>query len=157
MNATTFPGFDTAPSSDDPKARLDGAEVTKRFLLAGDAHVTFVSQRTGTRFTYRVAAPKEGPGAGVRFVSVLAGPDAYTFLGTIFRDNGRFAWSKKSPVGEGAPSVKAFAWCWRHLVAGDMPPELEIWHEGKCGKCGRRLTDPASISRGLGSTCAGRS
>ena len=30
---------------------------------------------------------------------------------------------------------------------------VEIWHEGKCGKCGRPLTVPSSIENGLGPSC----
>jgi hypothetical protein len=146
-------GFDQ-----EPKARLNDAETSVRFMLAGDAHITFVSQRTGVRFTYRVAAPKKNAQATVRFVSVLTGPDSYSFIGTIFVERNAFVWSStKSAIGADAPSVKAFAWTWRHLASGDMPAEIEVWHEGKCGKCGRRLTDPASIASGLGPICAGRS
>jgi hypothetical protein len=146
----TLPGF-----SDEPKARLNGAEQSVRFMLAGDAHVTIVSIRTGTRFTYRVAAPKQGPSAAVRFVSVLTSPDTYTFLGTIFiQQQNRFAHSMKSPIGPDAPSVKAFAWVWRHLSTGIMPAQIEMWHEGKCGRCGRRLTTPTSIATGMGPECS---
>ena len=157
MNSPTLPGFDDAASSD--KARLSDAETSVRFMLAGDAHITFVSQRTAARFTYRVSAPrKQGQASPVRFVSVLTGPDTYSFIGTIFVERNAFVWSQtKSTINADAPSVKAFAWTWRHLASGDMPTEIEVWHEGKCGKCGRRLTDPASIASGLGPICAGRS
>jgi hypothetical protein len=37
-----------------------------------------------------------------------------------------------------------------------MHPELAVYHEGRCGACGRRLTTPESISSGLGPVCAGR-
>ena len=146
---STLPGFDI-----EPKARLNSAETSVRFMLAGDAHVTIVSQRTGTRFTYRVAAPKEGPSAGVRFVSVLTSPDSYTYIGTIFVQQNRFAWTKKSPIGQDAPSVKAFAWTWKYLSTGTMPAAIEMWHEGKCGRCGRRLTTPSSIATGMGPECS---
>jgi hypothetical protein len=153
MNIPMLPGIDDRGA--EPKARLNDAETSVQFMLAGDAHVTFVSQRTGTRYTYRVAAPRD-PSAGVRFVSVLTSPDTYSYIGTIFVQQNRFAWTKKSAISADAPSVKAFAWVWGHLSTGQMPPELEVWHEGRCGKCGRRLTDPASIASGLGPICAGR-
>jgi hypothetical protein len=31
--------------------------------------------------------------------------------------------------------------------------EFEVWHEGKCGKCGRALT-PSSILTGIGPECS---
>jgi hypothetical protein len=44
------------------------------------------------------------------------------------------------------------------MVQGKTPAEvdLEVWHEGRCGACGRRLTVPESIERGLGPECYGR-
>jgi hypothetical protein len=36
----------------------------------------------------------------------------------------------------------------------DVPPGYTIEHCGRCGRCGHPLTDPVSIARGLGPTCA---
>jgi hypothetical protein len=44
----------------------------------------------------------------------------------------------------------AFGWAWRHPDSD----KLEVWHEGRCGRCGRRLTVPESIESGLGPECA---
>jgi hypothetical protein len=33
---------------------------------------------------------------------------------------------------------------------------MELWHEGRCGKCGRALTVPESIESGLGPVCESR-
>ena len=33
---------------------------------------------------------------------------------------------------------------------------VQVWHEGRCGKCGRKLTVPESLTSGLGPECAGR-
>lgn len=33
---------------------------------------------------------------------------------------------------------------------------LQVWHEGRCGRCGRKLTVPSSIETGLGPECAGK-
>jgi uncharacterized protein DUF6011 len=139
-------------------ARIVDAAASFKFLVSGRAHATFVSQRTGARYTYRVVLPRgEGPEATVRFVSVLTAPDTYVFIGTCILRQDRFAHSVKSAIGGQAPSVRAFAWVWSHLAAGRTPPGAEVWHEGRCGRCGRRLTDPASIASGLGPICGGRS
>lgn len=124
-----------------------------RFALAGNATFTIVSKKTGTRFTYRVRQAETG---GAHFVSVLTGADNesdYAFLGTIFPRG--FFHGKKSRIGADAPSAKAFAWFWRHVVQGKVDG-CEVWHEGKCGRCGRKLTVPESIETGLGPECAGR-
>lgn len=138
-------------------ARIENPAHILAFLLAGNAHATFVSQRTGTRFTYRVSVPKRrdaNAGEPPHFVSVLTGPDHYEYLGCIYRRT-MYAHGRKSRIGEDATSAKTFAWLWKFLSAGQMPPECEVWHEGRCSKCGRQLTDPESIARGLGAKCAG--
>jgi hypothetical protein len=152
------PSF-TAETDDAPglRAELSGPAVTIAFMLAGNAHVTFQSRRTGTRFTYRVRRAQARDGAApVCFVAVLTGPDNYDYLGFI-RHGSYVPGGRQSRIGADAPSAVAFAWVWKCLSAGKMHPELAVYHEGRCGRCGRRLTTPESVARGLGETCAGRS
>jgi hypothetical protein len=131
------------------------SELTKEhrraYLLSGDATATVVSKKTGARFTYRVRKGEDK--LSPHFVSVLTGPENtsnYTFLGTIFAD-GAYRHGKKSPIPLYAPSAAAFAWSWAHLES----EELQVYHLGRCGRCGRPLTTPESIERGLGPVCAG--
>ena len=136
-------------------AMTDGA-AAKRFLLAGNARVTFVSEKTGARFTYRVRAKKVDGGKVLHFVGVLTGSnneDDYTFLGTVFEGT-KFVHGRKSEIAPTAPSAKAFGWAWSHLATGALPPSCEVHHEGRCGRCGRALTVPESIESGLGPVCA---
>lgn len=160
------------------RSPLTGCAPIAKFVLAGNAYFTVVSKKTGTRFTYRVRRAEEGDDARPWFVAVLSGPQNeadYTYLGTIFHQRGgylRFFHGKKSRVGADAPSVKAFAWFFQVLevaCAGPVPPraeeamrarslleQVEVWHEGRCGRCGRKLTVPESVAAGLGPDCAGR-
>jgi hypothetical protein len=34
-----------------------------------------------------------------------------------------------------------------------LPPDAEVMHEGRCACCGRPLTVPESIERGIGPDC----
>ncbi len=148
----------SAPAST-TSASIASAPHALRFMLAGDAHITFVSMKTGTRFTYNVRLADRRPGDTrplPHFVSVLTAPEHYEFLGTLFDGKG-FAFGKKSRISQDAPSAKAFLWVWRHLRDGKATPDLEIHHEGRCGRCGRRLTVPESIETGLGPECAKKS
>lgn len=133
--------------------RLLTAEETLAFALAGRAIFTLVSAKTGSRFTFRVSRCKGESEDRPWFVSVLTGPDQYTYLGSIFPGSLRFNRGKKSPIGTDAASFRAFSWSWEAFRAGQMPTALEVWHEGRCGRCGRRLTVPASILSGLGPEC----
>jgi hypothetical protein len=139
-------------------ARFTAAEAANRFMTSGNATVTLVSTRTGTRFTYKVRAADDGD---VFFVSLLGGPDNesdYRYLGRIAR--GVFWAGRKTPkpgdVGKDAPSSLAFRWAWERLAKGILLDTLEIWHEGRCGRCNRKLTVPSSIASGLGPECAGK-
>jgi len=139
--------------------RLMTAESALAFLRAGKATVTLVSEKTGTRFTYRVSAAPDG--TDTFFVALLNGPDNtgdYKYLGRIAR--GIFWAGRKVPrpgdIGPDAPSAVAFTWAWKALVRGTVPAALQIWHEGRCGRCARKLTVPASIASGFGPECIGR-
>lgn len=145
-------------SADDagPRAELVDPARTVRFMLAGDAHVTFQSRKTGQRFTYRVRVA-EGASPS-HFVDVLTGPDnggSYEYLGCVF-DRRAYAHGRKSRIDRTAPSALAFTWVWSRLTAGEMHPKLAVYHEGRCGRCGRRLTTPESVETGLGPICAGK-
>lgn len=138
------------------EARIIDAQAAKAYILAGKAIVTLRSVRTGVRFTFRVTRAK---GDGPYFVSVLTGPDnttSYSYHGTLFDVEGDVVVTSKSRVTAEAPSAKAFAWSWRKLREGQFPAELEVFHSGRCGRCGRLLTDPDSVTVGLGPICRGR-
>lgn len=126
----------------------------RRFILAGNATFTIVSAKTGTRFTYKIRAKNVAVGRTLYFVSVLTGSDNendFTFLGTIF-DGKDFRHSTKSHISQDAPSARAFAWCFGRILA-DTLTDASVHHEGKCGRCGRKLTVPSSIEIGLGPEC----
>lgn len=139
------------------KSQFHSAESSKKYMLAGNAKVTFVSQRTGTRFTYLIDRVNDkGYKNSPHFVSVLTGIDydgGFTYLGCIFYET-NYRHGRASKINLTAPSARAFTYVWSHLTAGRMPPNCDIYHEGTCGRCGRSLTVPASIERGLGPECA---
>lgn len=123
------------------------------FALAGNARLTVVSKATGNRFSYRLRASSNGQ---VTFVGVLTGSDNeshYSYLG-IIKDK-QFRMTGKVRILPDAPCAKAFTFFWRHLCeCNHVHDGLEVWHEGRCGRCGRTLTVPESIERGIGPDCA---
>jgi len=144
-----------------PGARLEGDRI-RQFALAGNATLTLRSAVTGTRFTYKVrlAANQDENTPTERrtwFVKLLCGSDNnsdYRYIGFI--RGGRFVHGAgKSFASVDAPSVIAFGWFVRTIVFGQKANEkLEVWHEGCCGRCGRKLTVPESIETGMGPDCA---
>jgi hypothetical protein len=127
-----------------------------QFALAGNATFTLQSLKTGTRFTFKVRVAENND--TMHFVSVLVGPDNcndYRYFGFI-RRGVFFHGGQKAKIGAEAPSVKAFKWFWEHSANGKATPQLEVSHEGRCGRCGRALTVPESIRSGFGPECIGK-
>jgi hypothetical protein len=134
--------------------KLNG--TTKQFILAGNATFTVKNADTGNRFTFKVQTKKNAP----HFVRVLTGPNNddwtnYTFLGTIF-DSKDYRHGKRSRISTDAQSAKVFAWFWTSLLTDKLPDCIEVHHEGRCGRCGRKLTVPESIQSGFGPDCLGK-
>lgn len=143
----------------DPKA-------VREYMRSGNAKVTIKSVATGTRYTYSLKAPSVRTDAGgwskdydakPRFVKLLVGSDEWQFIGSWFEGSPWLAAGRKG--NDAHPAFKALDWVIgqaniRANCGEDMPDSVEVWHEGSCGRCGRSLTDPVSIARGLGPECA---
>lgn len=159
------------------KGRLTTIVGLRKFVLAGNATFTIRSKLTGVRYTFKVRR-KEGTDLGglphnFWFCSLLTGEDNegdYSYFGYIFS---RPAGSQdeyvyrhggaKAKVGENAPSmvawdyfIKLFTGGWVNEVRQRHLDKIEVWHEGKCGACGRKLSVPESISSGFGPECIRR-
>jgi len=135
-------------------AQFTDATIARAAMLAGNATMTLVSKKTGTRYTFKVRAAKDGK---LHFVSLLTGSNNendFSYIGIIPQDK-RFRTTAKTAAPESAP-VKGFGWAFSKLAAGEMPEALEVWHEGKCCKCGRKLTVPSSVASGIGPECAAK-
>ncbi len=144
-----------------PGARLEGDRIAQ-FALAGNATLTLRSAVTGTRFTFKVRlAPNQDESTPTErrtwFVKLLCGSDNnsdYRYIGFI-RDGRFIHGAGRSYASSEAPSVIAFGWFVRTVLFGQKASEkLEVWHEGCCGRCGRKLTVPESIATGMGPDCA---
>lgn len=127
----------------------------KTYVLAGNATVTIRSSKTGTRFTYKIQKADNG---NRWFVKLLQGPDNtvdYGYIGMI-TDTGKFTRTRATKMSSEANSFKAWLWTWNRVNVGQDFDALEIWHEGTCGRCNRKLTTPESIEAGIGPICATR-
>ena len=138
--------------------KFNGADASKAFIFAGNAVFTLRSAITGTRYTYKVTKAEKREGhdnePDTFFVKYLTGPDNmsdYTYMGFI--RNNTFSIGRKGVLTMDSGPVVALTYALTHLVAGNIPQQLEIFHEGRCGRCGRRLTVPESVESGFGPEC----
>ena len=133
------------------------AGALDRFMRAGRAIFTVESTKTGRHFTYRVLRPAADPGAPMPplFVNLLVGPDNtanYTYAGVLGVDRVRL--TRGSKLTAESVGFKAINYVLKHVAAGQLPPDAAVRHEGRCGRCGLRLTVPSSIDAGIGPECA---
>ena len=137
---------------------MQNAITDYSFFSAGAAIFT-VANAEGEHHTFRVRRAKKN---GVRdetgplFVGHLTGPDNgadYSYLGIFVPSKAKLTLTYASKE-RNAKVVKIFVWVVRMIKAGvTLPAGYSVQHEGKCGRCGRMLTTPESISIGIGPIC----
>lgn len=138
---------------DDMRVELDHADV-KNYVLAGRAVVTLQSGKTGKHFTYKF---KKHSDKDLYFVKLLVGDDNtkdYRYVGCYFADNKHFHLAKPycdSPSQSHPPSIRAISFLLKDI--DNIHPQLKVFHAGRCARCGRLLTTPESIKKGLGPEC----
>lgn len=134
---------------------MPNLENPRAFILAGNATFTIKNQKSGNRFTFKVTKLKDEQ-KDLWFVKLLNGSDNvvdYVYMG-IIDSNMIFRRTSKSKISVEASSFKAFNWLWSVLGnIGELPDCIDIYHEGRCGRCGRKLTVPESIESGFGPEC----
>lgn len=115
------------------RAKRKGLKHPKMYLLGGETKLMFSR------------APDNGKNAGAVYVKANGGDEAGTYLGKV--QHGKFFASRE---------------CTKHLMeaveAACADPENAAIAYGKqfgvCSCCGRDLTDPVSVARGIGLVCA---
>lgn len=134
-------------------AAFTDAGEAYNFLLGGKATLTFRSRNTGNRFTYMIEQSND---ERMFFVKMLTGSNNetdYQYLGHIFARDRTYVHGKKSRITADSPGAKAFIWVYYQLMDKKLPDTLEVWHEGVCGRCRRKLTVPESVRSGFGPEC----
>jgi hypothetical protein len=114
-------------------------------------------------YTYKVRfKPATGSFPDSWMVSLLNGPDNwrnYVYIGMLNPETGEFRTTKRSKAGDDAWSVRfvrrIFAALWEKGSSFSKLHEagFDLLHAGRCGLCGKRLTTPESIERGIGPRC----
>ena len=151
----------TAPCFD-MTGRLATTRDVQTYITAGNATITLRSNISGRRYTYRIKAMENKDGTVAvlldrsYFISLLTGPDNtgdFSYIGILTPQlNMRLTPKSKLPT-ESSP-VQAFRFLLTCIAKEQMPAMFEVWHAGRCGRCGRKLTVPESVERGIGPDCA---
>jgi len=137
---------------------LDSYLAASAALDNSRAIYTIESRKTGTRYTYRVTAPRDMRGQhqpAILWVSLLTGPNNdvdYTYIGLLSyvdRVTGYGYRHGGDRIGPNAPGVQAIRWALRNR----HHTRLAWYSDGRCSRCRRTLTTPESVTYGIGPTC----
>ena len=134
-------------------------ESPREFILAGNSYFTAQSDKSKNHLTFKVTKCEDKE---MFFVAVCNTYDGYMFIGNLYanieRTSFNFVKSKKLKEDKDQLSIIVFKFIIdNYLLPGivrTFPNTMTFYHHGKCGKCGRVLTTPESIKRGLGPFCA---
>lgn len=137
--------------------------VSKEFVTAGNATFTVECPANSPKphYTFKVRLKEaDGKYPEAYFVSMLTGSDNesdYSYVGKLDTFTGQVALTKASKL---TPESYAFrllnrilARIWGDDHAAYQQHGYKTHHEGKCCRCGRRLTVPSSIESGWGPEC----
>lgn len=116
----------------------------ERFILSGGAYFFFHNSQSDNKERYYVKEKSDS------LYYVYAHSSSRKYLGRI---KFRKFYSAKDISGR---SVEVFKWVWERITRLTLPPAIHVYHEGRCGVCGRPLIDPESILLGIGPICRGK-
>ena len=135
------------------RAELTGSNRIKNYIMGGHGVVTLISDVSGVHHTYSFQAPQnKKQGDDVMFISTLINGSEWNYVG-MYR-NGAFKLTAKSKYGTDTSIVKGVAYIFKLMLNPDFHDDrMHLLHEGICSRCGRPLTNPASIELGIGPTC----
>ena len=137
-----------------PESYYELSEIQdiKNYILGGRGIITLASP-TGKHHTYSFNEPRNGGfPEGTTFVYCNTQERIWLYVGMIDA-NFRFRLTRSSTWGNDCEIVKGIRYLMK-IISGDIArTPMKIYHCGACAVCGRRLTDPKSIIRGIGPRC----
>jgi hypothetical protein len=147
--------------------------VADALRIGGRARVTVTSKATGKHLTVRLACKKKGEDGrwisrarkdgrvgidDAKAVFVDGGDAAFAgWVATLYTGSGVWytpdSWEDSRGEHYAWAARKVITWALSGDAAFDEVAEVELAEE--CSVCGRGLTDPESITRGVGPECYG--
>jgi len=121
------------------------------------APFTIKSMKTGKDYTFKISQVPFKEKSFIH-IKVEKGYLNFGYVGYFSKDGNIVRRNKEKNVLEtiSTPAATAVAWLLRQLRDSKydlLSNSVEIYHLGKCLKCGKTLTDVDSIEYGLGPVC----
>lgn len=131
--------------------KLEGSINIRTYIYGGKGVVTLKSP-TGKHHTYSFRYPVEENKfpEGTMFIYCMVRNGVWRYIGMYIRN--KFRLTQMSRYGKDSSIVKGAQFIVR-MMHKDFQTEMELYHEGVCSVCGRKLVTPKSIRMGIGPRC----
>lgn len=141
---------------EEDRALTEKKQQTLRYITAGNATFTIESTKINKRYTYKFYHRKNDNCEYRYLVKRLYGSnneDDYHFIGIYYADTG--VYKSKAPQDAKPDHDKMLAAFLKmlHTDGIEWYPTCKFYMSSKCACCGRKLTTPESIERGIGPEC----
>ncbi len=133
----------------------------RTFIYSGKADFSVINEISGEILTFKATPTSQEK---ISFNIEVKKQDLDTIF-NIFKSNTSYPWTylgimkklrlcKQYRNPQIQTETKLFIWLLAHLHT-NMPITscIKLVHNGKCGRCGRRLTDDKSLKQGFGPHC----
>ena len=141
---------------DEAKWELQTPEEIYQYLSGGEGIVTLLSP-TGVHRVYAFNKPRcasKFP-KDVLFVYVQVSSGLWIYVGMWIQHKG-FYLTRASNYFADSPIVKGIEYIIKMATGKITRTPMKLFHCGVCSICGRKLTSPKSIARGMGPECRKR-
>lgn len=124
-----------------------------QYLHGGAGQVTMYSP-TGKTRTYKVAKPRHDQFAdGTYFIYAQYSNGEWAYVGMVDPEDLVVIRTTHSKFPRNHSIFKGAEYLYDMATGRIRSTKMRVLHEGVCGACGRKLTDPKSIACGIGPSC----
>jgi hypothetical protein len=129
-------------------------------LRAGSLTATVTSRRSGDHITLRLRATRRAEGQARTWPTVPFEEATHVFIDAYDGERVATYYPQKGKLWMEAGMTRPVQWTVVALLkflAGMFPllaEQADLAEADLCGRCGRELTNPESLARGLGDDCA---
>lgn len=132
-------------------------DATNFKIATHNGCITIDNPATGNHRTFRIKTQADDStfAPGERIVALLDGPDNtsnYLQFGFVKPDGSIILWKRY----RNSEVFQTYVNMLRHPQWWTLQRGVRYQYEGRCRRCNRTLTDPLSISSGIGPVCGGR-
>lgn len=128
-----------------------------QFMYGGNSEFIIENKNTKNKFMFLITKCNSTNDLFFVKTKIKVGNkyESIVYAGYVTRSSNGFKYTqgKNGKVSKDAMSIKALMYTSNALFNRRINRHVIISHVGRCGICGRRLTDEKSIERGFGSYC----